>query len=596
MTLPISADDVVAAADRIKDHVHKTPVLTSTFIDELASTLTQKRRLLFKCEHLQKIGAFKIRGATNALLLTSAEDRAKGVVTHSSGNHAQALALAARQLGVKATIVMPSTSPQVKKDAVRGYGAKVVECEPTLEARETECQKIIDETGATFIHPYNDPRVMAGQGTQMLELLEQAVEIGRPLDAVLIPLGGGGMLSGCATAAKAVSPSTKVFGAEPQEADDAYRSFKSGEIQAPVPPKSVADGLLTALGPNTFAVIMDRVDDIFLVTEEQIIRAMKLVWERMKQVIEPSGAVGLAVALYNEKFRALEGISDIGVILCGGNVQLDRAMKLFANLDQQISPATQPTTRSVILLKTKSTPKDPYESEFMSRGYKPYFVPVLSHAMVNLADLQQRLSAIDQYSGLIVTSQRSVEAVADMIAALTTSQKTALLQKPVYTVGPATHAAISRIGFSDIRGSESGNGDALATFILRERPENEIRPFFFIVGDKRRDIITKRMAAAGIPLEELVVYETVTASTFISDFQSATMDAGNSIEWLVFFSPAGADVALEFVKRSGNRTRIATIGPTTYDYLVNTWSITPQVVSPKPEPVSLVTALVNHSV
>lgn len=584
--LPISADDVVAAATRIVDHVHRTPVMTCSTLDELASTAAQKRRLLFKCEHLQKIGAFKIRGATNALLCMQPDELAKGVVTHSSGNHAQALALAARQLNVPAYVVMPSNSPQVKKDAVRGYGAIVTECEPTLDARETTCQRIIEQTGASFVHPYNDPRVMAGQGTQMLELLEQAVEMGRTLDAVLVPLGGGGMLSGCSVAAKAVSPSTRVFGAEPVLANDGQRSLETGVRQKPLAPKSCADGLLTALGPNTFRVVIDKVDAIYTVTEEQIVRAMRLVWERMKQMIEPSGAVGLAVALFNEEFRALPGISDMGVILCGGNVQIERALELFRTVDAP--------KRNVVLLKTKSTPSDPYEHAFEQRGLTPLFVPVLSHAIVNEDVLLAKLQSIDDFSGMIITSQRSVEAVGEAVQSLNSAQVDRLLQMPVYTVGPATCQAITNIGFTNVLGSESGNGDALATYILDRRGE-EAKPLFFIVGDKRRDIITKRMAAAQVALEELVVYETVTASSFPADFEAAVAQAGSTLEWLVFFSPAGADVALEYVRKTGNRTKIATIGPTTQEYLVQQWQMEPAVVAPKPDATSLVGALLSHT-
>lgn len=288
--------------------------------------------MLFKCEHLQKIGAFKIRGATNALLQLTPEEKSQGVVTHSSGNHAQALASAARQLGMKAYVVMPENSPSVKKDAVRGCGADVTECESTLDAREQTCRKIVQETGATFIHPYNDPRVMAGQGTLMLEFLEQAAESGVSFDAVLVPVGGGGMLSGCSVACKALSPVTKLFGAEPKLANDAQSSLTQKQLTSALPPRSCADGLLTQLGSNTFEVILFNVNAIYTVTEEQIIRAMKLVWERMKQVIEPSAAVGVAVALYNDDFRNLKDINTIGIVLCGGNVQIDHAVKLFESI------------------------------------------------------------------------------------------------------------------------------------------------------------------------------------------------------------------------------------------------------------------------
>lgn len=330
----ITIDDVIAASVRIKDQIHRTQVISNSTIDALVSTANSKRRVLFKCEHLQKVGAFKIRGATNALLQMDTAELKKGVVTHSSGNHAQALALAARQLQCPAYVVMPENSPNVKKDAVNGYGAKVIECVSTLDARESTCEKVIRETGATFIHPYNNPRVIAGQGTLMLEFLEQAAEMGLALEAVLVPVGGGGMLSGSSIVSKALSPTTRVFGAEPELANDAQLSFAQRKIVAALPPTSCADGLLTSLGSNTFEIILQNVDAIFTVSEEQIIRAMRLVWERMKQIIEPSAAVGLAVALYNVEFRELQDISNIGVVLCGGNVQIDRAIRLFDSVDR----------------------------------------------------------------------------------------------------------------------------------------------------------------------------------------------------------------------------------------------------------------------
>lgn len=330
---PVTIEDVISAGVRIAGKVHRTQVMQNTTIDTLVSTSTEKRRILFKCEHLQKIGAFKIRGATNALAQLTDSQLGKGVITHSSGNHAQALAMAAAIVNCPAHVVMPENSPGVKKDAVKGYGAMVTECKPTLACREATCEAIIQETGATFIHPYNDPHVIAGQGTLMLEFLEQAAELGSALDAVLVPVGGGGMLSGSAITCRSLSPDTRVFGAEPLLANDAQTSLEKGIRQEPLVPLSCADGLLTALGSNTFQVIVDHVDAIFTVTEEEIIRAMKLVWERMKQVIEPSAAVGLAVALYNQEFRSLPGLNTIGVVLCGGNVQMSRAMELFASID-----------------------------------------------------------------------------------------------------------------------------------------------------------------------------------------------------------------------------------------------------------------------
>lgn len=607
---PICIDDIIAASVRIRDHIHRTLIMTNSTIDDLASTARDKRRILFKCEHLQKIGAFKIRGATNALLQLNNEQLQRGVVTHSSGNHAQALALAARQLGIPAFVVMPENSPDVKKNAVRGYGAEVTECKATLEARESTCERIISETGVTFIHPYNDPRVMAGQGTQMLELLEQAAEMGHPLDAVLIPCGGGGMLGGCATAARALSPETLVFGAEPELANDAQISLQEKKMMPALPPTSCADGLLTCLGTNTFRMITKNVDAIFTVTEEQIIRAMRLVWERMKQVIEPSAAVGLAVALYNQDFRALDNIATIGVILCGGNVQLDRAMALFAKLDNAIPDSIvlprktqaplepRDPEKRVILLKTKSVPNDPYEAIFMENGYNPVFVPVLDHAMVNSEALFETCnhSPATTFSGLIVTSQRSVEAIGTTLPRLTDASD--LLNMPIYTVGPATCQAIRNLGFTNVLGSDSGNGDALASFILDTRALDESRPLFFVVGDKRRDIITKRMKSANVELHELVVYETVTASTFPKDFAAATGASAAEtlvVEWIVFFSPAGADVALSYIKQHQTSTRIATIGPTTQEYLVQQWGIQPAVVSSKPDAASLYESLLHFA-
>lgn len=278
--------------------------------------------------------AFKIRGATNAVQLLSDAQASKGVVTHSSGNHAQALALAARQRGITAHVVMPRTSPEVKKAAVRGYGAHVVECEPTQAAREATARQIMEETGATFVHPYNHPHVMAGQGTIALEALAQTAEEKTPLDCLIVPVGGGGMLSGCSVATKSLSPHVKVFAAEPEAVNDTYRSFKSKSPQKndPSKPLSVADGLLTNLGEIAFQVVMEHVDDVFVVTEEMIVRAMHLVWGRMKLCIEPSAAVGLAVALYNPEFAKTvkdQNLRRIGIVLCGGNVDFARAVALF---------------------------------------------------------------------------------------------------------------------------------------------------------------------------------------------------------------------------------------------------------------------------
>ncbi|KAI9492912.1 tryptophan synthase beta subunit-like PLP-dependent enzyme [Zychaea mexicana] len=328
MTDTITIEDVQAAAARI--NVHRTPVLTSTAISSIASeNAGVPLELFFKCELLQKTGSFKIRGATNAVQLLTDADAGKGVVTHSSGNHAQALALAARMRGIPAYVVMPNNSPQVKKDAVKAYGAQVIECEPTLEQRETTAQKVIDETGATFIHPYNNPHVIAGQGTIALETVAQEQQ----LDALVVPVGGGGMLSGCSIATKALSPRTRVFAAEPLDVNDTYRSYAAKErVTNTVGARSVADGLLTNLGEIAFSVVMENVDGVFVVTEKEIIQAMQLVWGRMKLCIEPSAAVGLAVVLYNKDFHARvkqDELRRIGIILCGGNVDFANAVALF---------------------------------------------------------------------------------------------------------------------------------------------------------------------------------------------------------------------------------------------------------------------------
>ncbi|KAI7859240.1 serine racemase [Circinella umbellata] len=329
MTDTITIEDIQAAAARI--NVHRTPILTSTAINTLASeNAGAPLELFFKCEPLQKTGSFKIRGATNAVELLTDVEASKGVVTHSSGNHAQALAYAARARGIPAYVIMPNTSPQVKKTAVKGYGATVIECEPTQESRETTAQKIQQETGATFIHPYNNPHVIAGQGTIALEAIAQEQ---RSFDALIIPVGGGGMLSGNSIATKALSPKTLVFAAEPLEVNDAFQTFTTKErTRNKVGAKSVADGLLTNLGDIAYSVVMKNVDDIFVVTEKEIIQAMQLIWGRMKLCIEPSAAVGLAVVLYNKAFHSRvqkDSIKRIGIILSGGNVDFAHAIDLF---------------------------------------------------------------------------------------------------------------------------------------------------------------------------------------------------------------------------------------------------------------------------
>ncbi len=301
-----------AAARRIQADIHRTPVLTCASLDDMAGA-----RLYFKCENLQRCGAFKIRGATNAIALLSEEEARRGVVTHSSGNHAAALSLAARARGTTAWIVMPSNAPEVKKAAVRAYGGRITECAPTVAAREAAAQEIIERTGAVMIHPYNDARIIAGQGTAALELLTEIPD----LDFILAPVSGGGLLSGTAIAAKGVRPQIRVIGCEPKNADDAFRSKASGKIEPMEHPDTIADGLRASLCERTFAVIRERVDEVALVSEEEIVAAMRSVWERMKIIIEPSAAVAAAVAL----FRKVDWQGKkVGVILSGGNVDLGR--------------------------------------------------------------------------------------------------------------------------------------------------------------------------------------------------------------------------------------------------------------------------------
>lgn len=307
-----SIDDIRQAHQRIEPFIHRTPVLTCKSIDDLLGA-----RLFFKCENLQKVGAFKMRGATNAVQLLTDAEAARGVATHSSGNHAQALALAARNRGVPAYIVMPDNSPAIKKAAVAGYGAVITYCRSTLAAREDGLREVVARTGAHFVHPYNDARVIAGQGTAAVELLEDA----KDLDLVLAPVGGGGLLSGTAIACRAMAPHARVVGCEPAGADDACRSFHGGTLAPVENPTTIADGLRTSLGELTFEAIRQNVDDIVTVGEEAIVAAMRLVWERMKIVIEPSAAVPLA-ALWEKKIDA-NGLC-VGIILSGGNVDLAR--------------------------------------------------------------------------------------------------------------------------------------------------------------------------------------------------------------------------------------------------------------------------------
>lgn len=305
-------EDVIVAHERIKPYIHKTPVLTSTRLNEMTGA-----ELFFKCENLQKAAAFKVRGACNAVFGLSEEQAKVGVATHSSGNHALSLSYAAGQRGIPVTVVMPRTAPQAKKDAVIGYGGKIVECEPSTTSREAVFADVVGESGADFVHPYNDPRVIAGQATCSKELAEQVEN----LDAVIAPIGGGGMISGTCLTISNIAPDVKIYAAEPLNADDAARSFKAGHIIADDAPDTVADGLKVPLKDLTWHFVSNHVTDIFTCTEEEIVDAMKLVWKTMKIVIEPSSAVTVACILKNpEVFKGKR----VGVIITGGNVDLDK--------------------------------------------------------------------------------------------------------------------------------------------------------------------------------------------------------------------------------------------------------------------------------
>jgi threonine dehydratase len=307
MRIP-ALSDIQAAHERIKPFIHNTPVLTSQLLNGHFGC-----ELFFKCENFQKVGAFKFRGATNAVLSLSSQERSMGVVTHSSGNHAAALALAARMNGVKANIVMPGNAPAVKKNAVAGYGASITFCKPTQQAREETTRMIMKESGATLIHPYDNFNVICGQGSAALELLEEEND----LDVIIAPIGGGGLMSGTSIYTKGFSSNIQVIGAEPANADDAYRSFTTGKLMPSVNPLTIADGLLTSLSELTFSIIRSKVDAIYTVKEESIIECMLLVWERMKIIIEPSSATVLAVVKENPGvFRGRKA----GLIISGGNV------------------------------------------------------------------------------------------------------------------------------------------------------------------------------------------------------------------------------------------------------------------------------------
>ena len=311
---PINAiptwQDIVETHDAIRPYIHRTPVLTCSSIDEMVGA-----KLHFKCENFQKIGAFKMRGAINAALRLSPEARSKGLATHSSGNHAQAVSLSAKTLGVPAHIVMPEDAPKIKIAATRGYGAQVTFCQPNIESRTQTLQKVVEQVGATFIHPFNDFNVIAGQATAAKELTEDVPG----LEVIMTPIGGGGLFCGSALVAKYANPKIQIIGTEPEEVDDAYRSFNSGQIATNATINTIADGLRTNLGEKTFEIISRYTDDIITVSESEIVNAMRIIWERMKIVIEPSSAVPVAAVFKNpERFRN----KNIGIIITGGNVDL----------------------------------------------------------------------------------------------------------------------------------------------------------------------------------------------------------------------------------------------------------------------------------
>ena len=309
----VDLNDIRRAAARIAPHVNRTPVITSHTLDALAG-----RSLFFKCENLQRCGAFKARGAVNAVLSLSDDQAARRVAANSSGNHGQALAYAARIRGIVAHIAMPSGAPLVKRHAVESYGGRVYLSEATLEAREATLATVLEETGATRVSAFNEPAIIAGQGTVALELLDQV----NNLDALLVPVGGGGLISGVALAVRGLNPRLRIFAAEPHGADDAYRSKAENRFIPSIDPQTVADGLLVSLGDLTWPVLRDSVEAVIRVKDDEILRAMRLLWERMKLVVEPSGATSLAAALSRE-FAQLTGLGRVGVVLSGGNVDLD---------------------------------------------------------------------------------------------------------------------------------------------------------------------------------------------------------------------------------------------------------------------------------
>ena len=334
---PVVLSDVQSAHERIAAFVHETPVRTSKALDQIASARARRDvSLFFKCENFQKTGSFKIRGATNAVFSLEDEEASNGVCTHSSGNHAQAVAQAALWRNIKATIVMPEQAPQVKKAAVLGYKANVITCKQN--ERASRCQEVVDVEKKRFIHPSNEPLVIAGQGTVALEFLSQTKSLGPkvdselPLDALIVPLGGGGLISGISAAAKGLYPNIKIFGAEPLGANDAFRSKEADQILGHLPSvNTIADGLRTTLGTNTFPYVRDFVDEIFLVKEQEIVDAIKLVFERMKIVVEPSAGTGVAVALSTEFWKRNNlGMKNprIGIVICGGNIDFKNFFRI----------------------------------------------------------------------------------------------------------------------------------------------------------------------------------------------------------------------------------------------------------------------------
>jgi len=307
-------DDMVAAHERIKPYIHRTPVLTSSYLNELSGC-----EIFFKCENFQKAGAFKVRGASNAVFALSDIEASKGVCTHSSGNHALSLSYAANRRGISCNVVMPRTAPEAKKSAVRGYGGIITECEPSTTAREEVFAEVQAKTGGKFVHPYNDPRVIAGQGTCSRELLEQMEGFGRTLDMIVAPIGGGGMISGTCLTLSKLAPDVQIIASEPEQADDAYRSFKAGHLISDDAPDTIADGLKVPLKDLTWHFVKNHVTDILTASEIEIIDSMKLTWQRMKIIIEPSCAVPLATILKNPEVFAGKRV---GVVITGGNVDL----------------------------------------------------------------------------------------------------------------------------------------------------------------------------------------------------------------------------------------------------------------------------------